>query len=70
MAAINFIHFTTWDELQNYCLKKTLKISKSKNSAFIAEILNVNNAPVGFISDRVQDYKPTIPNTKYVLVWE
>ena len=70
MAAMNFIHFKTWDELENYCQEKALQVLKSKNGPFIAEILNKNNAPVGFISDRVQDYKPTIPDTKYVLVWE
>ena len=70
MAAINFIHFKTWNELENYCQGKALKVLKSKNGPFIAEILNKNNAPVGFISDRVQDYKPIISDTKYVLVWE
>lgn len=70
MAGISFIHFETWDQLQRYCESRRLRIDQSKNSPFIAEILNKNNAPVGFISDRVNDYKPAKPNSKYVLVWE
>ena len=71
MAGMTFLQFETWQELENYCTTKSYKILNKKNEfPILAEVLNKNNALVGYISNRPQDFKPINPSTKYVLVWE
>ena len=70
MAGLNFIQFNNWEEVENFCGKNSFKLVKDKTSLVIAEILNKNNAIIGYISNRPQDFKPINPNTKYILVLE
>ncbi len=70
MALVEFIEFTTLEELKKYCSINGLILRSKNGFSVIAEILDRKNVLWGSVSNRPEDYKCTKPDTKYVLIWE